>query len=88
MIKRKRTKDKGKVSLTRYFQEFKIGDSVAVVRDLSHIFGYSTRVQGKTGKVISKKGKAYNVEIYDMNKLKKYFIRAIHLKKIQSQNDN
>jgi len=88
MIKRKRTKDKGKVSLTRYFQEFQVGDSVAVVRDLAHIFGYSTRVQGKTGKVISKKGKAYHVEIYDMNKLKKYFIRAIHLKKIQSQNDN
>ena len=83
MLKRKSQREKGKISLSRYFQVFKPGDSVAVVRELSMPIGYSKRVQGRTGKVIGKRGNAYHVKIYDLDKKKDYFIKPIHLKKIQ-----
>jgi large subunit ribosomal protein L21e len=83
MLKRKKPSEKGKFSFSQYFQKFKEGDSVAVVRELSIPIGYSKRLQGKTGKVIGKQGNAYHVEIKDLNKMKKYFIKPIHLKRIQ-----
>ena len=85
MLHRKRLRDKGKVSFTKYFQEFKPGDSVSVVRDLSFKFGYSNRIQGRTGKIIEKRGKAYYIELNELNKPKKYVLHPIHLKKIQVQ---
>jgi len=82
MLKHKKSREKGKFSFTRYFQKFQPGDSVSVVRELSFPFGYSKRLQGRTGKVIEKRGSAYHVEIKDINKPKKYLIKPIHLKKI------
>lgn len=84
MLKRKKPSQKGKFSFTRYFQVFKPGDSVAVARELSIEFGYPKRLQGKTGKVIEKRGSAYYVEIKDLNKPKRYSIKPIHLKKIEN----
>jgi len=84
MLKRKKPRQKGKFSFTRYFQVFKPGDSVAVVKELSLKFGYSDRLQGRTGKVLDKRGSAYEVEIKDLNKPKKYLIKPIHLKRIQN----
>lgn len=66
----------------RFFQKFQPGDSVAVVRELSVPFGYSTRLQGRTGIIIEKRGSAYEVEIGDLNKKKRYMIKPIHLTKI------
>jgi len=84
MLKHKKTRQKGKFSFRRFFQKFKEGDSVAVVVELSQPFAYSKRLQGKTGKVIEKRGSAYYVEIKDINKTKKYLIKPIHLKGIQN----
>ena len=83
MLKHKSPRQKGKISLKRYFQVFKPGDSVAVVRELSIPIGYSKRIQGRTGKIIGKRGDAYAVELYDLNKKKSYFIKPIHLTKIE-----
>lgn len=83
MLKYKRQRDRGKISFTRFFQKFKEGDSVAVVRELAVPFGYSKRLQGRTGKVIKKQGSAYKVEISDLNKKKIYHIKPVHLKKIE-----
>ena len=83
MLKRKKIRQRGKVSFTRYFQKFQSGDSVAVVRELSNNFGYSNRIQGRTGKVLEKRGTAYYIAIKDLNKEKKYLIKPIHLKKIE-----
>ncbi len=83
MLTHKTSREKGKISFTKYFQKFKTGDSVAVVRELSVPMGLSTRLQGRTGKVIAKRGSAYEVEIYDYNKAKNYCIKPIHLKKIE-----
>ena len=84
MAKGRRIRKKGKLSLMRYFQKFSPGDLVAVIRDLSVKFGYSRRVQGRTGKVIKKQGSAYDVEINDHNKPKRYFIKPVHLQKIKA----
>ena len=85
MLKRKKPRQKGKFSFTRYFQSFQPGDSVAVVQELSLPLGYKKKIQGRTGKVISKRGNAYYVAIKDLNKEKKYLIRPIHLKRIEAK---
>ncbi len=82
MLKRKKPRTKGKFSFTRFFQKFKKGDTIAVAKELSIPFPYSKRLQGKTGKVIEKRGQAYYVEIKDLNKPKRYLIKPIHLNKI------
>jgi large subunit ribosomal protein L21e len=84
MLSHKTPRTKGKFSFSRYFQKFKPGDSVAVVKELSITFGYGNKVQGRTGKVISKRGSAYEVQIKDLNKPKTYLIKPIHLKRIEN----
>jgi ribosomal protein L21E len=84
MLKRKKPRAKGKFSYQKYFQKFKEGDPVAVVRELSIPFAYSNRLQGRTGKVLEKRGSSYYVEIKELNKPKRYLIKPIHLKKIEN----
>ena len=85
MLKRKRIRKKGKISFTRFFQRFNSGDSVAVIRELSMQGpGFPKRIQGRTGKVIEKRGSAYVIEIKDFNMKKRYIIKPIHLKKIRN----
>ncbi len=83
MLTHKHPRDRGKVSFTKFFQKFQPGDKVAVVRELSQKFGYSNRIQGRTGTVLEKRGSAYHVELSELGKLKKYLLRPIHLKKIE-----
>ncbi len=84
MPKHKSPRQKGKISFSRYFQKFKPGDNVCVVRELSIPLSYK-RVQGRTGKVICQQGQAYYIEMNDLNKRKIYFIKPIHLKKIENK---
>lgn len=83
MLSHKNPRQKGKFSFTRFFQQFKAGDSVAVSKELSVPFPYSHRLQGRTGKVIEKRGGSYYVEIADLGKAKRYAIKPIHLKRIE-----
>ncbi len=84
MLKHKSPSQKGKIQFTRFFQKFNKGDSVAVARELSLKLGYSKRIQGRTGKIICQRGKAYEIEIKDLNKPKTYLIKPVHLKKIEA----
>jgi len=79
----KRSRTKGKISFSNFFQVFKPGDAVAVVRELAVPFGYKNKFQGRTGRVLAKRGSAYYVEIKDINKPKRYSIKPIHLKRIE-----
>ncbi len=83
-MKHKSQRQKGKLSLQKYFQAFKAGDSVAVTKELSMPFSYSHRLQGRTGKVIAKRGSAYEVLIADLGKPKSYLLRPIHLRRVLS----
>lgn len=82
MIQRKNIKSRGKISLSKYFQELKTGEKVAIVREQSSEPKFPIRIQGKTGVVIGKKGEAYIISLMDGNEQKTFIIDAIHLKKI------
>lgn len=86
MAKGKKIRTKGKLQLSRYFQELKTGDSVAVVREASIKSNFPVRLQGRTGVVEGKRGKTYIIKIKDQNKEKKFLVEAIHLKKIKQIN--
>ncbi|MEK6856129.1 MAG: 50S ribosomal protein L21e [Nanoarchaeota archaeon] len=83
MLKHKNPKNRGKIQLSKYFQEFKEGDFVAVTPELSEIFGYSHRIHGKTGRVLAKRGEAYYVEVKELDKPKRFLLKPIHLKRIE-----
>ncbi len=82
MVNRKNIRTRGKLQLSRYFQELKKGDFVAVVREKSIKPGFPVRLQGRTGVVEDSRGSAYIVKIKDYDKEKKFIIAPIHLKKI------
>lgn len=83
MVRRKKIRTRGKLQLSRYFQELEKGDSVAVVRERSVNFNFPERIQGRTGSVEGKRGRVYIVKIKDQNKEKRFLIEPIHLKKIK-----
>jgi large subunit ribosomal protein L21e len=82
MIQRKNIKSRGKISLSKYFQELKTGEKVAIVREQSSEPKFPIRIQGKTGVIMGKKGEAYVIRLMDGNERKTFIIDAIHLKKI------
>jgi len=84
MLKQKREREKGKLKLSEYFKELKEGDRVAVIKNLSVPFNFPSRIHGKTGTVIGKKGRAFIVQLKDGNKNKKFILQASHLKKLKT----
>lgn len=83
MSGRKKIRTRGKLQLSRYFQELKEGDSVAIVAEPAVQSSFPSKMQGRTGKVESKRGKSYVVLIKDLNKEKRFIVEPIHLKKIK-----
>lgn len=83
MVKRKPVRTRGKLSFSRYFQKLKKGDFVAVVKEPAIQFSFPERLQGRTGLIEGKRGKAYIVKIKDQTKEKTFLIEPIHLKKIK-----
>ena len=83
MVKRKAVRTRGKLQLSKYFQEFKEGDAVAVIKEKSIKSSFPARLQGRTGVVEAKRGKEYIIKIKDQNKEKRFIIGPIHLKKIK-----
>lgn len=83
MTLKKKVRDKGKIKLSRFFQKFEDKDIVAVNIEHSLKVGFPKTLQGRTGEIVGKKGKAYLVKIKDQKKDKEYIIKPIHLKKIK-----
>lgn len=83
MGKRKKVRTRGKLQLSKYFQNLKKGDKVAVVKEKSLKTSFPNRIQGRTGVVESKKGSAYVIKLKDNDKEKRFIIKPIHLNKIQ-----
>ena len=52
---KKNIKDRGKISITRFLQKFKINEKVNLVAEPSYQNGmYHPRFHGKTGKIVGK----------------------------------
>ncbi len=83
MVKKKSIRTRGKMPLSKYFQELKEGDFVSVSREWSVNSNFPGRLQGRTGVVEGKRGRAHIVNIKDQDKEKKFLIAPIHLKKIK-----
>ena len=83
MVRRKKVRTRGKLQLSRYFQELEEGESVAVIRERAVKFNFPERLQGRTGSIEGKRGRAYIVKIKDQNKEKKFLIEPIHLKRLK-----
>lgn len=83
MVRKKKIRTKGKIQLSRYFQELKDGDSVAIVKEPSIQAKFPERIQGKTGIIEGKRGMFYIIKIKDQAKEKKFLIAPVHLKRIK-----
>ncbi|MBU1204243.1 MAG: 50S ribosomal protein L21e [Nanoarchaeota archaeon] len=80
---KKRVRKKGKISITRYFQDLKKGDKVQLLAEPAIQDGiYFRRFHGKTGTIKGKKGKCYEVSIKDGSKNKTLIIHPVHLRKV------
>jgi len=82
MLKRKKIRARGKISLSKYFKKLKEGDRVAIVRELSIEGSFPRKIQGRTGVIEGKRGNSYivNLRIGDG---RKFIIHPIHLKKLE-----
>ena len=84
MLTHKSIRSRGKVSLTKYFQKFKQGDKVALVKDLAvQSSGFPDRMQGRTGVVVSARGGSYVVAVKDFAREKQYIVKPVHLRRIR-----
>lgn len=81
---KKPVRGKGKIRLSKYFQNLKAGDRVCIVREASMPVSFPERLQGRTGIIEEKRGKAYIVRLNDFNQEKKFIIEPVHLKKIKT----
>ena len=88
MIKKKKQREHGKIKLSRYFQDFKKGDKVGVIRELAVQPKFPKQLQGRTGVIESKRGSHYIVKIKDIKKEKTYIIHPVHLKKLKQIGKN
>jgi len=84
MVGRKAIRTRGKLQFSRYFQELKEGDVVSVIREPSVNFSFPKRLQGRTGVIEGKRGRAYIIKIRDQTMNKLFIIPPIHLKKIKT----
>ncbi len=81
---RKKLKQKARPAITKFLEEFKIGEKVIILQEPSSQRGMPhPRFKGKIGKVIEKRGKSYIVEIIDGNKVKKVISRPEHLRLVK-----
>lgn len=80
--RKQRVREKGKISLSRYFQKLDKGQRVVIKPNASLPFPLPLRFRGHAGIIESKRGKAYVVKIRDGNQYKKVVLRPIHLTKI------
>ena len=85
MLKRKKIKEKGKLSLSRMFQELSVGDRVVLNRELSLKSKRTIpkHFHGTIGEVVGKLGKAFIVKFLNGKSYKKLMVMPIHLKKLK-----
>ena len=80
---RKNAKQKGKISIRKFFQEFKEGEKVCFKAEPAYQKAmYFPRFHGRSGKVIGKEGTCYKVAFKNKGKEKTAVIHPIHLKKL------
>ena len=79
---RKKVRKRGLPGLSRFMIEFNAGDKIDIIADssfqnrgLPH-----RRFQGKTGTIVAKRGRCYEVHVKDGNKMKTLLIGQEHFR--------
>jgi len=81
---RKKIRERGKLSVRKFFQRFETGDKVVLKAESAvQKAMYFHRFHGKIGTVKAKAGKSYEVEIRDGGKYKTVVVHPVHLSKAQ-----
>lgn len=79
---KKHYKTRGKISISKYFAEFKVGERIALKAEPAYQKGiYHLRFHGKSGIIKGKRGECYEIEILDGGKNKLIIVHPIHLKR-------
>lgn len=79
---KKNVRERGKISIRKYFQSFNIGDKVILKAEPAVQKGmYFPRYHAKHGVVKGKAGKCYEVMINDQKKEKTLIVHPVHLKR-------
>ena len=82
-IFKKNIKDRWKISIRKYFQEFKLGDKVILKAEPAVQTGmYFRRFHGKVGEVSGMKGECYIIKIKDFNMKKELIVHPVHLNRL------
>lgn len=79
--RKKNIKEKGKIRLSEYFKELKIGDKVFIVDEKSLNRNFPDRIIGLRGEIEGERGEYKIVKVYTGSKLKRFIIHPINLKK-------
>ena len=81
---KKNIRSRGKISISRYLQEFKIGDRVMLDAEPAIQKGmYHPRYHSLVGVVVGRRREGYQVRINDNDNVKDIFVRAIHLRGVK-----
>ncbi len=76
---------KGKISITQYFQKFNEGDKVQLKAEPAVQKGmYFPRFHGKSGVIVGKQGDCYQISIKDIKKQKTLVVHPVHLKALKN----
>ncbi|MFH1474029.1 MAG: 50S ribosomal protein L21e [Candidatus Aenigmatarchaeota archaeon] len=80
---RKRFKNERKATVNQFMRKFELGDKIVIDIESSSSKGMPfRRFQGRTGKVVGQRGRAYLIEIKDGNMVKKIATNPEHIKTI------
>ena len=80
---KKQKRNRGKISITKYFQSFNSGDKVYLGVESAVQKGmYYHHFMGKSGIVKGKRGRCYEISINDMGKEKTLIVHPVHLRKV------
>lgn len=75
-------RERGKISLSQYFQNYSEGDKVALKINSGMQHGrFFPRFHGMTGTIAGKRGFCYEVKIRDGHLEKTLYVHPVHLKK-------
>lgn len=78
--------EKGKISITKYFQSFSEGDNVLLKVEPAVAKGrYFPRFHGLSGVIAGTQGDCYKVQIKDMNKPKVLIVHPVHLRALTNK---
>ena len=76
-------RQRGKLSLSRFFAKFEPGERVCLTAEPAYQKGsYNLRFYGKSGTISGKRGSCYTIEVKDGSKLKTLIVHPVHLTKM------